>query len=600
MTSVLSLEAARRLRPAGPYHLPPGAQPVGTTVELIVEGAHTRPEIVLLDLRRQIEWRVVMSADKDHLNRWTAQVMLPRQPTIVRYYFEFPDGSKLFELRQFEGRNKPVFGEWEQRAFQIAAYDPDDMPADWSKGIVFYQIFPDRFADGDPSNNRLPRGVYGQEAVLLNWDDKPEHPPRGRDFYGGDLRGIINKLDYLADLGVDCLYLCPIFESPSNHRYDTLDYFKIDPQLGTEQNFEELVAQAHARNIKIILDAVFNHCSSDSKYFNGGLHYGEGVGAAQSQESPYYRWFAFKKWPKDYDGWLGLSHMAEFVECPEVEDFFIGPTGVAIYWLKKGIDGWRTDVTRWITDEFWRRFHDAVRAVNLEAYLIAEEWEDATHYLLGDTYDATMNYRFAWALHGFLAYDKITASELDDRLETWMRDTPPPALLCQMNLIDSHDTWRAITACQGDVRRFKQMVAFQLAYAGAPMIYYGDEAGLDGDYAESARKAFPWDHIDQDFYGFYKKALAYRRQSKALRLGSVASVVIEDTRRLYAFARRYDETVYVVFNAGDEPVEIRIPLGTNESGQWIDVLGDQPPAEVHDGQLTVRIEARRAAWYARA
>jgi len=291
---------------------------------------------------------------------------MPVEPTVLRYNFEFADGTTLHELRQSEGRNKPVYGEWVQRQFQIGVYDPQQMPARWTHGQVFYQIFPDRFAKGNPSANHIQRRVYGQNALYLDWSDKPEHPPKGRDFYGGDLRGVIHKLDYLADLGVDCIYLCPIFESPSNHRYDALDFFKIDPLLGNEQDFEELVEKAHARKIRVVLDAVFNHCSSDSKYFNGGAHYGRDVGAAQTKQSPYYRWFNFKKWPSDYDGWMGLRHMAEFVECPEVEQFFFGSDGVGIYWLKKGIDGWRTAVTRWITDEFWRRFRRAVRAVNPE------------------------------------------------------------------------------------------------------------------------------------------------------------------------------------------------------------------------------------------
>ncbi len=592
----ISTEAARRLRPAGPYHLPPAAQPIGSWVDLTVEGVTSPPEVVMRDIHRKAEWRVAMTIDGDH---WTARVKLPTEPTIIRYHFEFPDGGALHELRQHEGRNTPIYGEWAQREFQIAAYDPNAAPPSWTQGIVVYQIFPDRFANGDPSNDTFPKSVYGEKPVLLAWDDAPEHPPRGRDFYGGDLRGVIDKLDYLVDLGVDCVYLCPIFASPSNHRYDALDYFQIDPLLGTERDFEELVEKAHARNIRIVLDAVYNHCSSDSKYFNAGGLYGPDSGAAKSRQSPYYRWFNFKHWPDDYEGWVGLKHMAEFVECPEVESFFLGPEGVSVYWLKKGIDGWRTDVTRWVTDEFWRRFRQAVRAVNPQAYLIAEEWEDASHYLVGDTYDATMNYRFGWALYGFLAYDKLTASELDDRLVVLRRDTPAPWLLSQMNLIDSHDTWRALTACNDDRRRFKQMIAFQLAYPGSPMIYYGDEAGLRGDYAESGRKAFPWDNIDPDLHGFYKRALAYRRGSNALRYGSIETVVIDDAQCVYAFARRSSgETIYAAFNASDQPATCDIPLQPGEAGRWNDVIGQHAAVDGVD-QLSVRLEPRGASWYAR-
>jgi len=211
-----------------------------------------------------------------------------------------------------------------------------------------------------------------------------------------------------------------------------------------------------------------------------------------------------------------------------------------------------------------------------------------------------MNYRFAWALYGFLAHDKLTASELDDRLEALRRDTPAPWLLSQMNLIDSHDTWRALTACNADKRRLKQMVAFQLAYPGSPMIYYGDEAGLQGDYAESGRRAFPWDGIDQDLHGFYKRALAYRRTSNALRYGSIETVVIEDAQCIYGFARRSDgEAVYAIFNASDTPVICAIPLQPGEAGRWNDMIGEHGPVEAQADRLTVQLEPRGFAWYAR-
>ncbi len=598
MGNDLSVENARLLRPQGPFHLPPTAHPIRSWVDLTLDGSELQPQIIIRDIKREMPWCVVMSPAGE--KTWTARIQLPSVPTVLRYYFEFSDGTKYQEHRQLEGRNLPIYGEWEDLDFQIAAYDPDDMPPAWTRGMISYQIFPDRFArSGDIRKGPL-LGVYGQEPVILNWDDLPEHPPKGRDFYGGNLPGLTEHLEYLADLGVNCIYLCPVFSSPSNHRYDALDYFEIDPMLGTEQEFVEMVDKAHRLGMKVILDAVYNHCSSDSKYFNGAGHYGKDTGAAQSQASPYYRWFSFKNWPKDYDGWMGLSHMAEFVECPEVEEHFIGPEGVSIYWLKRGIDGWRTDVTRWVTDEFWRRFHRAVRAENPDTYLVAEEWENASNYLVGDTFDAAMNYRFAWAVLGFIAYEKLTPSELDDRLQTWQRDTPPPAQLAQMNLIDSHDTWRALTVCQEDKPRFKQCVAFQLSFPGAPMIYYGDEAGLLGSYAEGGRRAFPWGHLNEEIYDFYKRALAARSQSKALRLGDFKAVVIDNPHHVYGFARCLDgESVYVLMNASDSPAAITIALQPGEDGQWRDALEIHPSVQSQDGQLQLQIQPRGVVWYMR-
>jgi len=598
MPSSLSIEAARRLRPDGPFHLSPGAQPLRATIDLTLENAPaSEPEIVFTDTRRDMQWRVSMTpAD----NAWTAQVMMPPDVTIIRYHFEFADKSTLRETVQVEGRNRPIFGQWTQRDFQIAVYDPRKMPAEWTQGMVTYQIFPDRFANGDTSTDREAMGVYGHAPKFMQWNDIPEAPPLGRDFYGGDLRGIIDKLDYLSELGIDCIYMTPVFASPSNHRYDALDYLKIDPMLGTEADLVELTEKAHARNINVILDAVYNHCSCDAPYFDVIGRYGK-HGATQSKQSPYYRWFNFDKWPTSYQSWIGLTHMPEFVECPEVEEFFLGPEGVTAYWLKRGVDGFRTDVTDCNSDEFWRRFRRVVDAVRPGAYLITEEWEDASHYMLGDTFSGTMNYRFAWALHGFFVYDKISASELDDRLLTWQRDTPPPALKTQMNLIASHDTGRVLTFSEGSRSRFVQTVAFQLSYAGAPMIYYGDELGLEGKYAEDARRTIDWDNFDSnaDLLIFYKRAIAARRNHPALRQGDTETILIDDERRIYAFARRHEgQTVYCVFNASDQAASVKISV--NEAGQWADLLQTHATIDVQDDALSVEMQPRGSAWYVRA
>lgn len=606
MTSSISYQAARRLRPAGAFHLPPGAQPLGTEVEIVVEDSPFQPEMFVTDTRRTTEkgdpmgWHFYLSPT-DTEGKWSATLQVPLEPTILTYTFEFHNDDpaaepspSLSEMRQIEGENKPIYGEWASMPFKIAVYDPARMPADWTQGMVIYQIFPDRFANGDPSNDHLMKGVYGHEPQLRRWGERPEHPPLGRDFYGGDLRGVIQHLDYIADLGIDCIYLCPIFDSPTNHRYDAIDYFRIDPMLGTEQDFDELIEQAHARGIRIVLDAVFNHCSSDSIYFDITNKFGNG--AYHSQQSPYYRWFDFQDWPRQYRGWYDLGFMPEFVECPEMEDYFLGEQGVTAHWLRKGIDGWRCDVAFDNTDEFWRRFRKSVDRVKPGAYSVSEEWRDSTHYLLGDTFNATMNYRFAWAVRGFLATDDLTASELDDRLSTWLRDTPPPALKAQMNLVDSHDTGRILTACNGDLHRLKQVLAFQLSYPGAPMIYYGGETGLEGDYAEDGRRTMPWDNLSHELIDYFKRAIHFRRGRQALRGGDAETVIIDDVQRVYGFRRfSSDESIYCVFNAGDEPAEVRLLIG----GHWRDALGGSA-IETRGDALVAWIEPRGAAWFVRS
>ncbi len=602
--SHLSAQNTRKLRMGKPFHLPPPAQPLKSTVTLVLENAPAKaaPLIILTDVRQSYEWRVVMDAvpDTDLSGAWQAEIRLPSEMTIVRYHF-IVDEVQVMEHRQVEGHNKPIYGEWTELEFKIAVYDPAGMPADWTQGMMMYQIFPDRFATSDADRKLTHPGVYGKEAVFKKWGEMPEAPPTGRDFFGGDLRGIIEKLDYLKELGVETLYLNPIFEAVTNHRYEAIDFMTIDPMLGTEADLEELIREAHARDIKIVLDAVFNHCSSDSIYFDitGKQTSRTGVpGAAQSQTSPYYRWFRFEEWPSEYDGWWGFGFMPEFVEAPEMEEYFLGPDGVARYWLRKGIDGWRCDVAFDNTPAFWQRFRRAVHAERPGAYTISEEWRDATHYFLGDMFDATQNYRFAWAVRGYLATNHLLPSELDDRLQVWMRDTPAPAVKAQMNQVDSHDTDRLLTVCRGDRKRYLQTTAFQLSYAGAPCIYYGSETGLEGAYAEDGRRTMPWDDLDQELGDWFKHAIRTRNQSKAIRLGDVETVIIDDTQRVYGFKRQYEsEVVYAVFNGGDKPATCEITLEAGASGTFYDMLGVQPEAAVAEGKLTFELPTRGMVWY---
>jgi glycosidase len=334
--------------------------------------------------------------------------------------------------------------------------------------------------------------------------------------------------------------------------------------LGTERDFEELL-EAHASRMKIVLDAVFNHCSSDSIYFDITGH---GKGAAVDKHSP-YRWFGFTDWYK-VPGLVRAGFMPEFVECPEVEEF-CRTEGAAACWLERGIDGWRCDVAYDNSDEFWRRFRKRIDTIRPGAYAIAELWIDATHYMLGDTFNGSMNYRLGWALRGFCLTDSLTPSELDDRLMVLQRDTPEPALYSQMNVIDSHDTDRLMTVAKGDRRRVKQIAAFQLAYPGAPMIYYGSETGLEGDNAEDGRRCMPWDSLDQHLLGYYKRIVSLHRNSRALRQGDYETVLLDDERRLYGFARRCEnEVVFALFNGGDETADAHVAARRLE--QWHEAI----------------------------
>jgi glycosidase len=603
----LSLESARRLRGGNVPHVPPGSTPVCTQVRIVLEApSDAAPEAVFIDPRREHGWMVALSqADNREPTtdnhqpttiNWLADILLPQEPTVLRYHFVLRDGSIIRERHQLEGEIEMLYGVWEERDFQIAAYDPDDTVPAWVPGTIIYQIFPDRFAKGDPKKMKGV-DVNGEAVDYLDWDEPPDHQPNVREFYGGDLRGVIDKLDYIAGLGVTCIYFTPIFASPSNHRYDAIDYNLIDPRLGTEDDLRELIEKGDKLGIRILLDGVFNHCSDQSVYFKD---------AQRSKESPYYRWFDFLHWPDRYVGWLGsrsklsipgLKHMPEFVECPEVEQFFFGEEGIAQRWLSLGTAGWRTDVTPWLTDEFWRRFRRAVRRSYPDAYLVAEDWANAPQRLVGDSFDAVMNYHFGYSVMNY-ALGKLTPAELDDRLETRRRDTPPASFHAQMNILTSHDTARLLARMEGDKERMLLAVAMQLAYPGAPMIYYGDEAGIEGAFAEDSRRPYPWGREDRQLLDFYRTAANARRRSPALSKGDVTTVWI-DERGGYGFLRTYEgERVIALFNNGPEALEAAIPAGEDmQAGEAPDLLSRVPPARIEDGMLRATIPSLGAAWF---
>ncbi|MDQ3706017.1 MAG: glycoside hydrolase family 13 protein [Chloroflexota bacterium] len=593
----LSVQAAKRLRGGNMPHVPPPSSPTSTRVSLALQAPpDAYPEVLFTDPRREHGWRVAL-AWNDASNVWQTVVLLPHEPTVLTYHFVLRDGSTIRERHQVEGETEMLYGVWEEREFQIAVYDPNDTPPSWLPGTIFYQIFPDRFAQSDPDNVRKGGDTYGQEPLYLGWEDKPEHPPKGRDFFGGDLPGVMSKLDYLKELGVTCIYFTPIFASPTNHRYDATDYSRIDPRLGTEDDLKQLIAEARDRGIRVLLDGVFNHCSSDSIYFQDAL---------KSKESPYFRWFDFLHWPERWVGWLGIRHklttwgiktMPEFVECPEVEEFFFGKDGIALKWLSLGTVGWRTDVTPWVTHEFWRRFRKAVRRAYPEAYLVAEDWENAPQRLVGDSFDATMNYRFGYSVLGF-ASGKLTPTQLDDRLETRRRDTPPLALHAQMNILGSHDTARILTRMEGNKERVMLATALQLAYPGSPMIYYGDEAGVEGSYAEEGRAPYPWGREDPQLLDFFRTAMNARLDSAALGKGDVSTVWIDD-RGGYGILRTHgSDRVVALFNNSDAPLEAEVLLGNGVQDREVsDLLARLPAASLSGGTLRVTVPPLGAGWY---
>lgn len=357
--------------------------------------------------------------------------------------------------------------------FQYAYINSCDvhLPVCWMQNAVFYQIFVDRFRIG----NRDKDTSY----INLRWGDLPT----SKSFAGGDLRGIEEKLDYIKGLGVSALYLTPVFTSSSNHKYNISDYFNIDPNFGNNEDMLKLIKSAHSKGIKVVLDAVFNHCSEDLAEFQDVIRNG--------RQSKYYDWFVINSDnPLEYECFATCDYMPKFnTSNKEVQDYLIN---IALYWLKNfDIDGWRLDVSDEVSHEFWRKFRSAIKAVKKDCVLIGENWHDANVYLQGDQFDSIMNYSFTKACLDFYAFDNFDVYQFADKLsEILMRNTDS-ANIMMLNLLDSHDTHRFITQVK-DENKLLSAIALLYFFVGTPCLYYGTENAMQGGYDPDSRRTFDW------------------------------------------------------------------------------------------------------------
>lgn len=545
--------------------------------------------------------------DKDA--EWWECDFAPEKSGLYFYTFQLSTARGTLGLSRGAGGEGVLSGggSWQQ-----TVYSPGGDAPGWLAGGILYQIFPDRFfASGRPK-----RGVPGDRTIHKTWGEMPEWRPdeRGRitnqDYFGGDLPGIREKLPYLKSLGVTCLYLNPVFEAHSNHRYNTADYTKIDPLLGTERDFRELCAEAGRMGIRVLVDGVFSHTGSDSVYFNREGRY-PGPGAFQSQCSPYFGWYRFFRWPDSYECWWNFETLPNVEEAsPSYRKYICGEEGVARRWLKAGASGWRLDVADELPDLFLDEFSAAVKSEKPDAVVLGEVWEDASNktaygrrrrYLLGGQLDSVMNYPFRNAILGFL-----TGKNPADMMEIVLsiqENYPPQVLHSLMNLIGTHDTERALTvlgagpaggrgrewqsaqSLSPDERRLgllrlRLAAAMQYTLPGVPCIYYGDEAGMEGYRDPFNRKCYPWGHEDASLIAWYRMLGALRRKNADV-LARGTLVPIRAQGGCMAYERRDGRLrLLCAFNAGGEPAEIRVPP------EWDDAmpeLGGRP----EDGTLAL-------------
>ena len=462
---------------------------------------------------------------------------------------------------------------------------------DWVKHAVFYQIFPDRFA-----RSQQPRKRLLKSASWEAWDDMPTL----QGYKGGDLWGVLEQLDYLQNLGINAIYFTPIFQSASNHRYHTHDYYQVDPMLGGNGAFRELLEACHERNIKVVLDGVFNHASRGFFFFHDILENGS--------HSPWVDWFKIEDWPlspyngeypANYAGWDGNRALPVFNhDNPEVREYIME---VAEYWLKFGIDGWRLDVPFEVkTPGFWQEFRDRVKAINPDAYIVGEVWHDAREWLDGTQFDGVMNYLFAGPTIAFTAGDRVDmeqvktisyhpypplfAGEYAEKMQELLQLYPEEIQLTQLNLLASHDTARLISIAGGDRASVELSTLLLLTFPGAPSIYYGDEVGLPGRLDPDSRRSFPLEASwDREILDCHRKGIALRHAYPALRTG--AYQVLYAQAQTYIFARILgSEEIIVAVNAGTAPASVSLEA-TNLKSQPSKLLYGSADVEwVADGE----------------
>ena len=415
---------------------------------------------------------------------------------------------------------------------------------DWVKDAIFYQIFPDRFCRSER---------YRAVGKFVPWNSRPTR----ENMFGGNLAGIEDKLKYIAGLGVNAIYLCPIFKSNSNHRYHTVDYFEIDPVLGTQKDFDRLVKKAHKLGLRVILDGVFNHCSRGFFQFNSLMELG--------QNSPYVDWFHVKGWPlnaysgkPNYECWWNYPALPKFnTGCPDVREYLFS---VGEYWTARGIDGWRLDVPNEIDDDsFWQEFRRRVKAINLEAYIVGEIWDAPERWLQGDQFDGVMNYLFRKAVMKFL-FDEhpISTEEFCSRLREAF---PEGRGDIPMNLLGSHDTTRLRSQPCASWDRIRLALTLMFFLPGAPCVYYGEELGMEGGKDPDNRRSVPWEKLSQmqkePVFALVKELTEMRKSSAVLRDGKLEIACNGDGFDVKRTLGRESLTLHVATGTPDPSFEIR-------------------------------------------
>ncbi|HWQ30775.1 MAG TPA: glycoside hydrolase family 13 protein [Negativicutes bacterium] len=635
------------------YRFPFGAAPCGSRLYLGLTMRGERPASLaelIFSTEGSGEKRVALNLQEKQGETcyYSVNINLPQQPELLWYYFLLViDGRKYYY-----GNNERSLGgigrvyDTLPPKYQITVFREGANSPGWYKKSIMYQIFVDRFRNGNEDGR--PSSKKKNSFIYANWEDTPTYIKdcgtggiSRWDFYGGNLKGVIEKLEYLRELGVSVLYLNPIFEAPSNHKYDTADYMKTDPMFGSSETFMELCIRARQLGISVMLDGVFSHTGSDSVYFNKYGNY-PGVGAYQSGSSLYYSWYRFKSSRDDYECWWGVDSLPNVNEMdPGYTDFIItGQDSVIKHWMELGARGWRLDVADELPDEFIRLIRKAMKDKAPEAVLMGEVWEDASNkisygrrreYLLGEELDSVMNYPFRAIMLDFFT-GKHDANYVYDMLMSIYENYPLHNFYSNMNLIGSHDVPRILTLL-GEApeeqwmsqqqkenyrlpaeqralaaARLKLLVLIQMTFPGVPSIYYGDEAGLEGYRDPLNRGTYPWGREDKELLEWYRNMASIRNRHGIFSTGKW--IPVYSSGDVYGFLRKVensrdvfgeeceDNTALVLVNRSrTSACSVSIDIGRWHKGLMYDLLSVGDTVEFADGKAVIEIEPLQGKLY---
>ncbi len=622
---------------AAAHKSPFGAAPAGTAFSFAVTALPGVDRLSLVIERRRFEGNqevlaytevarlpMTKSAAPGGRERWSASHRFDAVG-VYGYWFEAEIGGRRFV---FQNNADAVYWTREKgsgglgavadrpqvastiRRYRQTLYDPTFKLPAWASDIVYYYVFPERFRNGDKRNDPRPGGTRPQDRFHegtvefhANWNERPYRPGTGdgsdtrhnNDFFGGDLAGLIEKLDYIRALGANTIYMTPVFQAASNHKYDTADYTRIDPAFGTDADFVRLTREAKKRGIRVIPDTSLNHTGADSLYFDRYGNFGQGgafEGSRVQPASPYASWYRFdtrqSNPDKQYKGWGGPDLPELDKSSPALRDFFYRrPDAVMKLWLDRGAAGWRMDVAPWVPDDFWREWRSAIKAHRPDALTVAETWFDASKYFLGDMFDSTMNYIFRNAVLDYAAGGK--AGVMVANLEHLREAYPPQAHHALMNLLSSHDQarslhhfgWHDDTQDPAVIARAKQRlklaVLFQMTYPGAPTVYYGDEVGVTGGDDPYNRATYPWadegGRPDTALLAEFRTLIGLRNRHAVLRRGSLAAPLHADEQVVVLVRRLGERWALTATNNAEEPRQVALALPAGLRGEALrDVL----------------------------